>query len=112
MVMVVTDKTGAVVSEREEAGGSNNIAEFLALRDALRYCYTYRCATVEVFTDSHNNESWTFNRKFGKKLNDLARVQEIRREIDGLRLAVDLTLKWVPRESNLAGHYIEQRHGL
>lgn len=112
MVAVVTDDTGQVLSERQEPGGSNNIAELVAVHDALAWCVEHGVDQVEVFTDSHNNESWVFGKKFGKKLNDRERVVTLRQAIDRFRQSVTVTLTWVPREKNLAGHYIEGRYGL
>lgn len=111
-VMVVTDEAGTVLSERLGKGGSNNIAELEAVRDALAWCADQRIAAVEIRTDSRNNFAWIYGRKLGKSLNDRDRVLTLQEEIAIHRRRVQLSLVWVPREQNKAGHYIEARHGL
>jgi ribonuclease HI len=112
MVAVVTDDLGMVISEQRSAGGSNNIAELLAVHDALQWCDANGITDVELFTDSRNNESWVFGKKLGKKLNDRERVVALRQAIDAYRRTITLTLTWIPRDMNLAGHYIETEYGL
>jgi len=118
MVAVVTDDQGTVLHEYQQAGGSNNIAEFMALRDALVWARLH-CADaqpVEIRTDSRNNLAWVASRKLGKKLNDRATVEtlqrEIRESVRWLEQFVTVALTWVPRDENLAGHVIEERYGL
>lgn len=110
MVMVVTDEAGRVVSEFWESGGSNNIAELTAVRDALLVAVKAGAKDLTVKTDSRNNFSWVFGKKLGKHLNDLVRVGGLRADIAELRESVELTLVWVPREENIAGHYIERKY--
>jgi ribonuclease HI len=112
MVTVVTDEDGMLLTEGHAWGGSNNIAELEAVRDALEWCAEHGHTAVEIRTDSRNNFSWVFGKKVGKQLNDRARVLDVRKEIDELRRSVALTLVWVPREENLAGHYIEENFGV
>lgn len=113
MVMIVTDDDGIVVSENTDVGGSNNIAELRAVRDALALAARCDLARVTVFTDSRNNLSWCDARsKLGKKLNDRVAVVALRSEIASLRERVEMTLVWIPREENKAGHYIERKYCL
>lgn len=114
MVAVVTDEFGNVLSESYGMGGSNNIAELLALRDALVWLQASAVTQpVEIRTDSSNNLAWGNNGKVGKSANDRERVLSIQQEIKALRQAGLLfRLVWLPREQNIAGHYIEQRHAL
>lgn len=111
MIAVVTDDAGVVLSEHEKAGGSNNIAELIAVRDALALAHRLEIPSVELRTDSRNNFAWVFG-KIGKDLNDRATVVVLRKEIQDLRQTVELQLVWVPREDNIAGHYIEKRYAL
>lgn len=108
MVMVVTDDHGRVLSEQTAEGGSNNIAELIAVRDALRWCLGRQITDVVVRTDSQNNLAWVNGSRVGKTINDLERVLVLRDEIARLRKTVALTLEWIPRASNKAGHYIER----
>lgn len=113
MVSVVTDEAGIVLSETLTAGGSNNIAELLAVRDAIRWCGMRGIHQAHVMTDSQNNQSWTFGTKVGMGINDRPTVMTIKAELTAAFVAgFDLTLTWVPREQNLAGHYIERVHAL
>ncbi len=112
MVSVVTDSYGGLLKERIETGGSNNIAELLAVYDALEWCHAHKVLAVEVMTDSRNNLSWVFGKKVGKHINDRERVLSLKRDIELLRQTIALTLTWLPRDENLAGHYIESRYGL
>jgi len=112
MVMVVTNDQGEVISERWRDGGSNNIAELEAVRDALAWCQAEGHHIVEIRTDSRNNLAWILGTRVGKSINDRASVLALRQEIEALRRVIHLTLTWVPRHVNLAGHYIEERAGL
>lgn len=116
MVAVVTDSDGNVLSERHESGGSNNIAELMAVRDALSWCWLnmHDSVTLEILTDSMNNLAWVNCRvgKIGKRINDRARVIALRADIDRYRESVRFTLRHVPREHNKAGHYIEATYSL
>jgi ribonuclease HI len=111
MVMVVTDESGLVLSERSSDGGSNNIAELEAIRDALLWAESNGESEIEVRSDSKNNQAWVFG-KIGQKLNDRDRVLKLRFEIEASRRSVLLRLTWIPRASNLAGQYIEKKYGL
>jgi ribonuclease HI len=113
MVAIVTDDQGVVLSERHLSGGSNNIAELIAVRDALIWARDHdQPSQFEIRTDSRNNIAWVFSKKIGKKLNDRAAVEALRIEITQLRQRVDMRLEWIPRDENIAGHVIEKRYGL
>lgn len=112
MVAVVTRADGSVVSEQRAEGGSNNIAELLAVRDALLWCQDSGIHDVQVFTDSKNNLAWVDGSKVGKSINDRVRVLALRSQIAFLRTDIHLALTWIPRASNKAGHYIEQEYAL
>ncbi len=112
MVAVVTDARGAVLSNAEYPGGSNNIAELMAVRDALVLAASMAIGSIVVRTDSRNNFAWVLGRKLGPKLNDRTAVERVRATIAELRTTVSLRLEWVPREQNLAGQYIEKTYGL
>jgi ribonuclease HI len=112
MVSLVTDDTGDVLRDESREGGSNNIAELIAVHLALNWCESNGIREVTVLTDSMNNLAWVNGRKVGKHLNDRERVLRIRDGIAHLRERINLTLEWVPREQNKAGHVIERRYGL
>ena len=112
MVMVVTDEHGTVLSETTTPGGSNNIAELYAVRDALQWCAHEHVAFVEIRTDSRNNFAWVLGKKVGKGINDRDAVLLAKARIAWLRERVTLKLVWVGREANVAGHYIEDKYGV
>lgn len=112
MVAVVTDETGRVVFDGERVGGSNNIAELWAVAEALTLAKADGTREVEVRTDSKNNLAWVLGRRLGKNLNDRDAVVALKARVEILRRDVAVTLTWVPRDQNLAGHYIEQRYQL
>ncbi len=111
MVAVVSDSTGAILVETRQRGGSNNIAELLAVKEALTWATEHGHEHIEICTDSRNNFAWVDGR-FGKKLNDRRAVIDLYEGICRLRERVCLELVWVPRAANLAGKYIEERFGL
>jgi len=74
-------------------------------------CVANKIGDVEIRTDSRNNLAWVLGKKVGKKINDRDAVLALKTSIDpASQLA--LSLKWIPREQNLAGHYIEQKYQL
>lgn len=111
MVSVVAAEDGLLLSEQSEPGGSNNIAELMAVRDALKWAYSHGIAAVEIRTDSRNNLSWVLGKKIGKHINDRAAVLRLRAEIDAFRAHINLLLTWVSRDDNRAGHIIEGKYG-
>lgn len=99
MVFVVTDNWGNVLIDKAQQGGSNNIAELLAVREALTWVVQEKRPTVEIRTDSRNNFAWVLGKKVGKHLNDRTTVLAIKNVIDGLRQHIELKLVWVPRKA-------------
>lgn len=113
MIMVVAQADGQVVfEETESGGGSNNIAELLAVEAAYRWAASQRLTGITVYTDSQNNLSWANGKRPGRDINDRSRVVRIQERIAGLRMTVQPTLKWIPREQNVAGHIIERKYFL
>jgi len=112
MVSVVTRKNGKVIIEEENFGGSNNIAELIAVKEALRWCAWKGIKEVEIRTDSKNNIAWVYGKKVGKKINDRGWVLRLKEEINEFLEEINMSLIWGPRETNLAGHYIEDKQGL
>lgn len=110
MIAVVTDDAGNVLVERPEAGGSNNVAELLAIYEALLWCHRHDVHAVHIFTDSRNNLAWGNCKRPGLFLNNRARVLELQAGIAKLRETVAYSLAWIPREQNKAGHVIEAQY--
>jgi ribonuclease HI len=107
MVWIVADETGKQLVEGKAYSGSNNIAEFWALKDALEILPENE--ENIIYTDSRNNLAWAEGR-FGKKLNDRETTWEIYKTIRENQKPYTLT--WIPREQNRAGWIIEKRYGL
>ena len=108
MIAVVTDSTGAVLVERFQHGGSNNIAELLAVKEALAWAKDHGWDAVEIRTDSRNNLAWVAGR-IGDGLKYRNAVLDLYEKISRMRQDVDLNLVWIPRDENLAGRYIEEK---
>jgi ribonuclease HI len=107
MIAAVVDDDGKVLVETRQPGGSNNLAELTAVKEALQWAKDHGYDDVEIRTDSQNNLRWVF-REIGWGMNDRQAVLDLRRTVDLLRADVHLNLVWVPREKNLAGLYLEQ----
>jgi len=112
MIAAVTDERGTILIDRHQEGGSNNIAELLAVKEALEWCVAKKICDVEIRTDSTNNLAWVLGKKVGKKINDRDAVLALKTSIDACRSRLNLSLKWIPREQNLAGHYVEKKYQL
>jgi ribonuclease HI len=97
--------------ETQVHGGSNNIAELLAVKEALVWATEHGFEAVEIWTDSRTNLAWVAGR-IGNRLNDRGAVLDLYEGINRLRERVRVDLVWIPRDANLAGQYIEARFGL
>lgn len=117
MWVVVVDENGNLLTEDYEYGGSNNIAELLAVKKALSYAADNNIKELQIITDSTIAISWCktpidkFISRVTKKkkaYNDGDRVINIRQDIDKLKTKVPFTIEWQPRDKNIAGIYIEE----
>ncbi len=112
MIAAVSDEHGTILIDKHQEGGSNNIAELLAVKEALEWCVANKIGDVEIRTDSTNNLAWVLGKKVGKKINDRDAVLALKTSIDACRSQLNLFLKWIPRKHNLAGHYVEKKYQL
>ena len=118
MVWVVTNQHGDVlVEEREDMGGSSNIAEILAITSAVKYALENNHEAICITTDSRVSMSWinswlSGKTKVGKKLNDPERVMNLLKEIKKMSKEIAVFIRWRPRGENLAGQYIENKYTL
>ncbi len=106
MRWVVCTEDSDVVREGEHNGGSNNIAEYIAVSDALEYATEAGGSEVEILTDSKSNTSWWRRGPNSKMDQELA--LEVYERIKVLRGHLDAKLTWVPRHQNLAGLILER----
>lgn len=112
MVAVVTDDEGHTLICKTDRGGSNNIAELWALVLAVEYAQLHGERELKVWTDSQNTIKWARCGKVGQDINDRARVVALQTRLAHLLMRVNLSLEWIPRDVNLAGHVIEQQYAL
>ena len=106
---MVCDSTGKVLAERRyDKGGSNNIAEFMAVHEALDWAERNKYTCVEIKTDSKTNFAWVAG-EIDDSINDRTKVLLLRKAIDRLKGKVEFTLTWVPRKDNLAGALIDRQ---
>lgn len=113
MISVVANLAGDVLIDKHQQGGSNNIAELQAVKEALLWSINNNYSEVEIRTDSRNNFSWVFGKKVGKHINDRSSVLFLKTAIFAARSTLkDFKMTWVPREANVAGFYIEQKYQL
>ncbi|MDI6820919.1 MAG: ribonuclease H-like domain-containing protein [Patescibacteria group bacterium] len=111
MVMVVTDESGNVLVEKTQEEGSNNIAELLAIKEALMWISVNKVDNVLIKTDSKIALTWIHSKKLGKHLNNRELTTTIRDIIRALMKGILVSFVWIPREESLAGHYIEGIEG-
>ena len=110
MVAVVTDENGKILVEKTQEGGSNNIAELLAVEEALAWAVDHKHHQIEIRTDSTNNLAWVHGTEVGRKINDRNAVLALKSSIDSLKSTVKFNLVHIPRSKNKAGHYIENKY--
>lgn len=118
MIWVITNQFGDVLVENKNNGGSNNIAEILGIRDAVKYAIKNHYEVICINSDSMNSLRWldsalySSSPKVGKKINDPVWTISLLKEIKELSKNISLFIRWIPREENLAGHYIEEKYTL
>jgi ribonuclease HI len=91
-------KGGRLLKEISEAmgEGTNNVAEYLAVRVALEEGISLGADAIEVRTDSR----LIVQQLSGKFRVKSANLRGIKKEIDDLADGLDVTYTWVPREKN------------
>ena len=99
----------SILVEKPQEGGSNNIAELLAVKEALAWAVAHKHDEIEIRTDSTNNLAWVLGTRVGKKINDRDAVLALKSSIDSLKSVVKCKLVHIPRSQNKAGHYIENK---
>ena len=112
MIAVVTDDQGVVLIDKHQIGGSNNVAELIAVKEALFWCRENNISEVEIRTDSMNNFAWTRVKHLHKKkrISDRDLVNSLKDDIKSVKGIVNFILVWVSRDDNLAGHFIEKTY--
>jgi ribonuclease HI len=116
MVMVVCNRKGVPLVEKTEIGGSNNIAEFLAILEAVKInCHFQRSSLI--LSDSKIALGWASLAKKGKvpgsrrlqAMNDPQKVLDLFKEFFKIYVP-QIKFSYIPRHKNLAGIYIENKY--
>lgn len=107
-IAVVTDQGGLVLVEEHIGFMTNNEAEYTALNLCLLYLAQNRIKNVTILSDSRLiveqvNMNWKVKSSHLLQYRDAA---------INMNKQVVAMLKWVPREYNMAGHYIEESYGI
>ena len=76
--------------------GTNNMAEYLAVRTALEEGVALGAAAIEIRTDSR----LVVQQLSGRFRIKSPSLREVKREIEDLSDGLDVTYTWVPREKN------------
>jgi ribonuclease HI len=88
------------------AGMTNNVAEFTAIIEALRWIITTAPGTqVELLSDSQV----AVRQILGEYSCHKAHLQELRDEALSLIARADVTLRWIPREQNAEADALSQK---
>ena len=118
-VIAVCDRFGTVLLERWIGDYTNNEGEIVAVVSALEEIAPGESKTI--FSDSTIAVNWTLKgwnpklrnkhrKAVGEKLND--RLALYIDKAGALLLNSESSIEWLPREKNLAGHYIEKTYAL
>ncbi len=114
-IIVVCDENGLVLLERWIGDYTNNEGEIIAIKNALEEVAPDR--QKMIYSDSTIAVGWTLRgwkpklrnkhrNTVGKELND--RLALCIEQAGKLLRETKSSIEWIPREDNLAGHYIEK----
>ena len=115
-IVVVCDKQGTILMEKWIGDYSNNEGEILGIIACLRDFSSNKPA--EVRTDSKIAANWAVNgwTKYHEKQYRKGKLTSRHKKFIDLAhelyLKTGSTITWIPREENLAGHYIEEKHSI
>ncbi len=103
-VVVVTDGTVKVLVEEWIGDKTNNEGELIAIARAAAKA----SRGSMILSDSDLAVKWVG----GKYRTKIERLKPLIYDAMTATKAKDISVKWIPRDKNLAGHYIEQKHSL
>ena len=113
MIAVVASERGKILVDKTQEGGSNNIAELLAVKEAMLWCVNNKVKEVIIITDSVVNMHWVQGGGVGLNINDRDQVIYLLTAIHAATQDLKrFGIVQMPREKNLAGHYIEKKYTL
>lgn len=103
-IIVVTDSKGKVLIEEWVGDKTNNEGELIGITRAARLAKP----ESTIYSDSQLAVNWI-------TLKSPTKIERLKPIIYDAVVAVQtkkINLVWIPREQNLAGHYIEEKHAL
>lgn len=103
-IIVVTDSKGTVLIEEWVGDKTNNEGELIGITRAARLAKP----ESTIYSDSQLAVNWI-------TLKSTTKIERLKPTIYDAVVAVHtkkINLVWIPREQNLAGHYIEEKHSL
>lgn len=103
-IIVVTDAKGKVLIEDWVGDKTNNEGELIGITRAARLAKP----ESTIYSDSKLAVNWI-------TLKSTTKIERLKPTIYDAVFAVQarkINLVWIPREQNLAGHYIEEKHSL
>lgn len=103
-VVVVTDGNGKVLVEEWVGDKTNNEGELIAIARAAGKAPR----GALILSDSDLAVKWVA----GKYHTKIERLKPLIYDAMSATKTKDISVKWIPREKNLAGHHIEQKHSL
>jgi ribonuclease HI len=115
-IVVIANEKGGVVFEKQIGDYSNNEGEILGIIASIREFAKDK--PVSVLSDSNVAVNWanrgwtTLNEKNYKKGKLTERHKKYIQMANELLVKTKSVVSWIPREENLAGHYIEEKYKL
>lgn len=100
---VVDDGRKHIFDKQDLGYGTNNIAEWLAMVDVMRYCVDNRIINPEILGDS----SLVVNQANGLWKVKKDNLKPYKAEYDSLVSTVKPLVRYIPRARNLAGNFLE-----
>lgn len=115
-IVVIANQKGEVVFEKHIGDYSNNEGEILGIIASLKEFV--KDEPISVLSDSNVAVNWanrgwtTVNEKNYKKGKLTERHKKYIQMANELLIKTKSVVSWIPREENLAGHYIEKKYKL
>ena len=104
LICLVDPQSFYTVVKTRNGVHTNNDLEYLAVMYGVEYANAnYPDQEIEIISDSklivnHINDKWKCNPDNLRRL-----LKSVKRKMNG-----NVTVRWVPRDSNLAGHHLEK----
>ena len=108
--IVICDSGGKVIHEEVIGDFTSNEGEVKAMIWAMKNLFPPKNEKekLKIRSDSQLAVYWAI----GKFKTGIDRLVPLVKQVRLLTIQTDTKLEWIPREFNLAGHYIEEKYGL